>query len=131
MATIEELTGDGPGSLSQILDFDTVVRIDAAGQVSAAPEGVYAPECFNPDARGTKVDRWELITSGLTEQYGYRGPWLHDSEVIAGGVARHILEHAADNGGGLYVAVYATYPGDDADDDYTFEGWSIAYREEA
>lgn len=129
MATIEELTGSGRGSLSEILEFNHVVRINAAGHVSDADNAAYAPECFNPDANGTEVDGWHLITSGLTGQYGYSGPWLHDSEVIAGGVARHILEHAADNGGGLYVSVYAAYSGDD-DDEPTIEGWAIAYRKE-
>ena len=135
MATLEELTGDGPGSLSRVLEFDHVVRIDAAGQVSDAPDGVWAPECYDPviDSKSAGGG-WDLITSGLTGQHGYRGPWLHDSEVIEGGVARHILAHAADNGGGLYVAVYATYPADVEGSPYgeetTIEGWAIAYRKE-
>lgn len=142
--------GTGPGSLSYVLDFDHVIALSAAGVISDAPAGVYAPECYEPAPDSIDAgDGWELITSGLTGQYGYNGPWLHDSEVIAGGVARRVLDHASDHDGGLYVAVYASYSceecggaglvwNEDATGEVecpaacepgtTLEGWAIAYR---
>lgn len=148
----ETLTGTGPGSLSQILEFDHVVRISADGVVSDAPSGAHAPECHEPSVRSLIADDgWTLITEGLTGQHGYNGPWLHDSEQIEGGVARRILEHAAEHDGGLYVAVYAVWDCEECggagqkwkDDDMTdevpcpancepgettIEGWAIAYK---
>ena len=136
------LAGDGPGvSLSSILDFDHVVTIEPMRRpgmfaVGLPKKAVYAPEAFDPDNDSTKLDDWTLITAGLTGQHGYNGPWLHDSEVIPGGVARRILEHVTETGGGLYVAVYATYSADADDPSEEFDdgsqtfidGWAIAYR---
>lgn len=101
-----------------------------------------APEALDPDGNSTQLEGWELITAGLTGQQGYRGPWLHDSEIIAGGVAHRVIEHAQENGGGYYVAIYGQYtrehdhdqtPADYAclaceDGDTIIEGWAIAYK---
>lgn len=133
----DTLTGDDPQhSLSAVLDFDHVVMITPhttthssdlsrnPGQtydtfhIDTAPPGApRAPEStLDPDGTSTALpydsdpdQRWELITSGLTGQYGYNGPWLHDSETLSGGVARAVLEHARENGGGYYVSMYAQY----------------------
>ena len=120
----DTLTGTGPGSLSSILEFDHVVYIAEDGTPTdprdlpgnhpardALP--VYAPEVYDPSGDNVEIDGdtkgWRLITSGLTGQDRYNGPWLHDSELIEGGVANRILDHAESHGGGYYVAVYATY----------------------
>lgn len=161
----ETLAGDDSQvSLSSLMDFDHVLTI-APMDASPANVGMYhvgtrvtavsAPECYEPDS-GSLIagDGWEFITAGLTGQHGYNGPWLHDSEIIAGGVARRVLEHATETGGGYYVAVYASYSCEECggagvrwNDDQTeeldcpliatgqcepgsttIEGWAIAYR---
>ena len=151
------LTGDSPNSLSDALDFDHVVHLSSDGELShdRRPHWPHAPECLDPSIGSTVAEGgWELITAGLTGQYGYNGPWLHDSEVIAGGVAARVVEHAAEHGGGFYVAVYASFSCEECggagqmwneagDDEIpcpliaagtcepgstTIEGWAIAYK---
>ena len=56
---------------------------------------------------------------------------LHDSELIEGGVAARVLEHANRVGGGFYVAVYGEYQDADYDNEIVIEGWSIAYQGKA
>lgn len=154
----EILVGNGDGSLSRILEFHRTVQLTptAEGVVTVSATTVSAPDIeHDPDANSTLVPGypdWSLITAGLTGQHGYDGPWLHDSEVIEGGVAERIIEHAHANGGGIYVAVYAEYTCDACngaglvmqDDEETecpnietgqcepgmttIEGWAIAYR---
>lgn len=139
-------------ALSEALDFDRVVHISAGGIISDADSAPSAPEACDPDVNATTLDGWQLITAGLTGQYGYDGPWLHDSEVIEGGVERKIFDHAAVNGGGYYVAIYAqwscthdTHPtyadltdeenaaareGSHDDCETRIEGWTVAYKGE-
>lgn len=152
----DTLTGAEQGSLSRALNFDHVIWVGADRKLDEHPhEHPYAPDVLDPDVNSTAIDgypNWELITAGLTGQYGYDGPWLHDSELIEGAVARRVLEHAAEHDGGFYVAVYATYTcdecesaglvwNDDATEELpcpnittgecepggTIEGWAIAY----
>ena len=139
-------------ALSEALDFDHVVTIDAMGTLSdATVNAPYAPECYNPDSRSIIApDGWALITGGLTGQHGYNGPWLHDSEMIEGGVEEHVYAHAREHGGGYYVAVYGQFPctddthptyadlsadenraareGSHDDCETQIEGWAVAYR---
>lgn len=103
-------------ALSDIAEFDHVFVVLEGGQVSEVRNvNIYAPEAYEPDPYATTLDGWELPLSGFTGQYGYNGPWLHNSEVITGGVADYVLAHP-----GYWVPIYAMY--DDGP-----EGWTLAY----
>lgn len=89
-----------PDTLNDVMEFDRVIRVWPDGTVSyASAERVYAPEvCDN----GNTVDEpWELM-AGYSGQYSYRGPCMHPSEYIGGGMARDILAEP-----GWYVALVA------------------------
>jgi hypothetical protein len=104
-------------AVSEIADFDHVFAVwhspDGVVAISddpaMAPElreigHLHAPEAFEPDADAATLDGWELPLSGFTGQYGYSGPWLHDSEVIEGCVGEYVLAHP-----GYWVAIYGSY----------------------
>lgn len=144
---------DGNAELARMMDFDHVVRVEADGTFADNLHGTPpAPDSpTDPDINSTAIEGcpdWTLITSGLTGQHGYNGPWLHDSEQLEGGVAERVFEHAASHGGGFYVAIYAQYSCEECggaglvrqDDEEVecpakcepgetdIEGWAIAYR---
>lgn len=104
-------------TLSDALEFDHVIEVLPDGSWRDGPRDLWAPEAFEPDVRATELDGWHLPLSGFTGQYGYNGPWLHDSELIAGGVERYILAHP-----GYWVAIYASYA------DGGTEGWTVAFK---
>ncbi len=119
---------DGPdlregSNLSNLMEFDHVIAIGPDGE---AYEGVskHAPDCFNVDPYHTSIEGWELMT-GYTNQHGYNGPWMHDSEQLSGRMADDVLDRP-----GYYVAVYASYPDEDEPESgQTYEeGWAIAYK---
>lgn len=92
-------------AVSRIADFDRVFAVREDGTVdSANPYHYCAPEAIEPAPYATELDGWQLPLSGFTGQDRYTGPWLHDSEVIAGGVADYVLAHP-----GYWVAIYAQY----------------------
>lgn len=93
--------------LSESLDFDHIIAVYDDGSIAdnAIPNDLYAPDAYEPDSMETTLDGWELPLSGFTGQDRYTGPWLHNSEVIAGGVASYVFEHP-----GYWVAIYASYP---------------------
>lgn len=102
--TMPNLARD-PYALSRLMDFDHVVRVHADGSVTDAEPGVWAPE-LSPEGRdvltaASEADGWALL-NGYSGQYGYRGPIMHPSEFIGGGMARDILARP-----GLYVALVA------------------------
>lgn len=106
--------------LSSIMEFDHVIVVTEAGDVIDAPAGIHAPTLMD-EALDDRL--WELITYGYTGQHGYRGPVMHNSETIRGGLATHILTNP-----GTYVAVVADWTcadHDECDCDLT-EGWAIA-----
>lgn len=116
-------------TLSQRMDFDHVIHVDADGNVTDAWQ-VYAPDLYDGELCSGSDD-WTLL-SGFTGQYGYHGPMMHDSEIISGSLERHILSTP-----GYYVALVgywtcadhaAQYETCDCDN---VEGWAIAYREDA
>lgn len=112
-----------PDELNGVMEFDHVIRVNADGSVDDSVSGVYAPEAHDPDPSDTELNGWTLL-NGYSGQYGYAGPWLHNSEFIGGGLARDILATP-----GLYVAVYATYTDEEDPDGETFiEGWAVAHR---
>ena len=64
---------------------------------------------------------WDGLLEGFTGQYGYRGPIMHESEGIGGGLESYILENP-----GWYCAVVVN---DGDSEDYEPCGWAIAYKE--
>ena len=67
---------------------------------------------------------WDGLLEGFTGQYGYRGPIMHESEYIGGGLATYILENP-----GWYVAVAVNAPDNDGTYSGEVAGWAIAYKE--
>lgn len=111
-----------PDTLNGIMEFDHVIRVHGDGTVTAEPD-VYAP-CLDDGELDNSAD-WTMM-GGYSGQYGYRGPVMHASEYIGGGMARDILDNA-----GVYVAIVANYtctdcePDEDCDCD-TADGWAVA-----
>jgi hypothetical protein len=87
--------------------------------------GEHAPESLPDDddaelIREARAYGWEPV-SGFSGQYAYRGPIMHASERIGGGLARHILATPGD---------YAVATVDDLDTGEP-SGWVVLYREPA
>jgi hypothetical protein len=109
-------------AVSEIADFGHVFVVGHSGGIVALSDEIdnfpggerpSAPESLDdPDGYATTFEyggqTWELPLSGMTGQYGYSGPWLHDSEVIEGGVGEYVLAHP-----GYWVAVYGSYSPED------------------
>lgn len=126
----DRLTGDD----GRTTTLDAVMGLDAppvrvtheGGDVLVTPlPGQYVPESLPDDVSDEElsrivsdVDGWTLL-SGFTGQYGYRGPVMHASETIGGGLARHILSTPGD---------YAVATVDDIDTGEP-SGWVVLYRE--
>ena len=90
-------------ALSEAMDFDHVIEVMPDGTWRDA-SGLYAPDAVDVDSMATTLEDWQLPLSGFTGQYGYTGPWLHDSEQIEGGVEMYVLAHP-----GYWVAIYASH----------------------
>lgn len=115
--------------LNDLMDIDHVITVDEGGHVTE-PQGIYAPELeMEVDGDGQILDGheaaykaeaarqgWELL-EGFTGQHAYRGPVMHPSEYVGGGLEDHIRETP-----GTYVAIVVRCSdGEDA-------GWAVAYR---
>ncbi len=134
------------GHVFQVVDGGGVFDLDAMlpPHVNSPASHLYAPEALDPDPEATTLDGWQLPLSGLTGQHGYKGPWLHDSELIEGGVAERVLSLP-----GYWVAIYAQHfcgpeihpqfadltdeqnaaarDGDHDDCETYIEGWTMAH----
>lgn len=129
-------------NLNDQMDFDHVIRITEAGTVTEPSPAVSAPrvevECLDDDAGSITKEAedamiamveeqgWELMT-GYTGQYSYRGPIMHQSEYVGGGLEDDIRATP-----GLYVVVEPTglYPTEEAEErcgDVPI-GWVIARK---
>lgn len=121
-------------TLSDLMDFDHIIRVTDAGTVVDA-RSVFAYFELNVAKDGTDEfsipNGWELL-KGFTGQYGYNGPVMHPSEFIGGGLERHILENP-----GYYVALVVTanceYDGSTDCDveqgcDCEPAGWAVAFK---
>lgn len=117
-------------ALNKVMEFDHPVVVDEHGNVTDAPDNVYAPEIYvDTDEDGqilaehesemiryVESQGWTLLT-GYTGQYGHNGPMMHASEFIGGGMAEDILGEP-----GTYVTlVIETF--DDSED---AAGWAVA-----
>ncbi len=128
-------------SLNDVMEFDRVIHVDAAGNVSDDNE-LYAPEVLvELDADGYMVgsdsrdgvDVLAMPVAPWVPMAGYTGQdrstsksWImHSSEFIGGGLERDILAQP-----GYYVAV--TVDGlapDEYGDGDTLVGWAVLYQE--
>lgn len=110
-------------SLSDVMEFDRVIRVGYDGNVGYEP-GIRAPELHDGKLEGdgthpsdsARYNRWELM-HGYSGQHGYSGPMMHSSEQIDGGLADAILDCP-----GLYVAL-VNYHTDDTEPD----SWAVAF----
>jgi hypothetical protein len=102
------------------MEFDHPIRVHGDGTVSDGLTGVYAPTLTDE-----RLDdpRWTFFSRGYTGQYGYRGPIMHNSEFIGGGLAEDILAEP-----GVYVAIVANWSPECGNEDpctCTTEGWAV------
>jgi hypothetical protein len=116
------------GTLSDLMEFDHVIRVNADGTVTdALADAPWAPSLYVDDDGAETFDTgghpWELLT-GHTGQCGYSGPVMHPSEYIGGGLERAILSRP-----GLYVAIVADCYPTDTDPDPEPAGWAVAYMD--
>ena len=111
-----------PDTLNEAMDFDSVIYSHGDGTVSDAhtmrSPYVYIAEQEDGTWVGEALDEpWELVD-------GFSGPYMHASEYVGGGLARHILETA-----GYYVAVVVTPVPLDECEDVDSDEWAVAYTE--
>ncbi len=92
--------------LDDVMEFDHVIRVNADGTVTDRVEGApyfdEAARCYLVDPEAwlwedefNLPEGWSLM-NGYSGQQGYRGPVMHTSEYIGGGMARDILETPGD-----------------------------------
>jgi hypothetical protein len=110
--------------LNEIMDFGVVVW--SVGDGSLYDETPLRAPDLTPSLSDDELEReagrqgW-LLLKGWTGQYGYRGPRMHPSEFVGGGMAKFILETPG---------FYATVPllaGDEEGEEQD-DGWVVAYR---
>jgi hypothetical protein len=109
----EVTTADGrTQTLNDLMEFDHVIYVDDDGNVTE-PDDVHAPEAYM--FRELPPELWcgWRLMDGYSGQCGYRGPWMHASEFIGGGMADDILSDSF-----LYVAIV----------DHENDCWAVAYK---
>lgn len=121
--TTQDRTPATVGTLDELVDFDRVFTVHEDGTRSY-PDDVQAPGYVDDVVQG---DGWSTWSDGYTRQHGYRGPVMHPSESLGGGMARDML---ADPGTYVLTVAYWT-PEDDAEDDGPdADGWVVLRRTE-
>lgn len=130
MTGTDAITAD---TLNDVMEFDSVIRVNTDLTVTTEFLTVYAPDLYDyaNDASvsdedldvSAKAQGWTLLR-GFTGQYSYSGPLMHESEYIGGGLADHILSHP-----GFYVAVAVETLNADGELQDQPAGWAVAYRE--
>lgn len=105
------------------VDFDHPFTVTAAGEITDAPAGVYAPECYHDESTDITLcgaeNTWEALT-GYTGQWSYSGAVMHSSEYLGGRIAADILETP-----GVYVVVVVSVLPEDDDPDPEPAGWAV------
>lgn len=106
-------------TLSEWMEFDHPIRVLPDGTVTDDDmDNIHAPELMDEVIYS---DEWEFFSTGYTGQHGYKGPILHNSEQIGGGLERDILASP-----GVYVAVVAAWtPEGNEEEGSTLEGWAV------
>ncbi|MET9262385.1 hypothetical protein [Amycolatopsis sp. NPDC004079] len=119
--------------LNERMEFGHVIQVHEDSSITDA-DGMHAPEVYvTTDADGQILDAderemtasveaqgWELMT-GYTGQYGYRGPTMHPSEYVGGGLEQDIFAEP-----GYYVACVVEVL-DNAEGDPA--GWVVARKD--
>jgi hypothetical protein len=109
-------------AVSEIADFGHVFVVGHSGGIVALSDEIdnfpggerpSAPESLDdrtatPRPRVRRPRPGSCRLSGMTGQYGYSGPWLHDSEVIEGGRGEYVLATRA-----IGWPVYGSYSPED------------------
>lgn len=128
-----------PETLSTVMEFDAVIHVDAAGNVTE-PVFIWAPEVYvELDSDGQMVGNdardgvdvlsmpvdWHFM-HGYTGQYGSTGRSfiMHASEFVGGKMARDILSTP---GYYVVVAVDGLLP-EGVESDDTNVGWAVAFK---
>jgi hypothetical protein len=103
------------------VDEGTVFRVWADGKsVEIMPDEDQPYVYASVNSLDIVIDRreWFTVSDGYTNQHGYRGPVMHNSEFISEGMMQDILEQY-DPTSHYFVTVYPTY------DDGEQEGWVL------
>ena len=125
---IAQALRNDPYYLNSQVEFDCPFAITESGRVvQGAPGSIHTPRVEHDDFHDMLIDgvpyrnnsHWEALT-GYTGQYGYRGPVMHPSEQLAGGIASDVLETP-----GVYVVTAVECEPTDDDPDPFPAGWAI------
>lgn len=98
--------------------------IDADPYAPSATDDNYIPS--RPLDIVLDSPEWEVVTQGMSGQYGYAGAVMHPSEFIGAPLARHLLEIVADHDASCQV--FAVVEVRDCDGQYPDGdplGWTI------
>lgn len=101
-------------TLNSRVEFDSPFRITDDYRLTDAPADIHAPSSYDGELDGSA---WEYWSHGYTGQYGYRGPIMHSSEILAGRMARDLLSAP-----GIYAVVADEDSDDDSDEP---NGWAV------
>lgn len=115
------------------IDLDTVFTVTESGEIEPEPPGIYGPERVeHSETDDMLIDGiphkecllWDALV-GYTGQQGYRGPVMHQSEYIGGGLERDILATP----GTYVVCAVEVEPSEDEPDPFP-AGWTVLRRRE-
>lgn len=110
--------------IMESIEFDSVIEILENGTFIHRHD-LYSPNLYNDSIDS---DEWEFASDGYTNQYGYNGPMLHNSEHFSSSMVQDMIDNP-----GIYVLVYGTYDNDDSEfvevEPTIIEGWAILKRE--
>lgn len=113
-------------NLEANMEFDTPYSIGADGSVTYNQAAPSPPEYYDNTLDG---DGWEPV-NGFSGQQGYKGPVMHNSEVLEG---RAIESHLLDNPG-TYAVVAAQWENKDEEwadvEPYVTEGWVLLRKKD-
>lgn len=105
-----------PDQLNRIAEFNTPFKTFGDGSVMTGQDightGYFADVIMhdeNDDYADQMDDDFKPVT-GYSGQYGYRGPVMHPSEFLGGGMARDVLDTP-----GVYVVLAVEAEGEDYD----------------
>lgn len=102
------------------LEFDTVIEV-FEDQTFIVRNDLFSPDLLDDEIQS---NRWRFWSYGYTNQYGYNGPMLHDSETWSMSMVRDLIESP-----GIYTCVYGMYTNDDPEfsdiEPTIIEGWAV------
>jgi hypothetical protein len=118
-------------TLNTLIDFDSPFTIDDSEPANLLRYDAAAPSVpsvyLYVDADGNGVGEEEIDgtgwapVSGFSGQYGYRGPVMHASEQLGGGMADWVIENP-----GTYVVVAVECLSEEGgDEDLEPAGWML------